>query len=142
MAIDNIRAGPIRNKDIPFLARSCLEEYDELVERVNVSKIAREMGIKIIRDSDIHVLSPDEWGKFYYYPEKDARFIVYDDSERRSLEEKRFTIAHEIGHCYLNHYAEHVRFMAYIEELKHKHGLRTERQADLFAKHLLKGEGL
>ena len=37
---------------------------------------------------------------------------------------------------------EHARFMAYIEELKHKHGLRTERQADLFAKHLLKGVGL
>lgn len=133
------RAVPVRNRDIPFLARSCLEEYGEMVERVNVSKIARDMGIKIIRDSDIHILSPNEWGKYFYEQKSGAKYIVYDDSDGRSLEEKRFTIAHEIGHCYLNHYAEHVRFMAYIEELKHKHGLRTERQADLFAKHLLKG---
>ena len=33
----------------------------------------------------------------------------------------------------------HARFMAYIEELERKHGLHVEKQADLFAKHLLKG---
>ncbi|MBQ5633839.1 MAG: ImmA/IrrE family metallo-endopeptidase, partial [Clostridia bacterium] len=56
-----------------------------------------------------------------------------------SLEERRFTVAHEIGHVYMKHWEEHARFMAYIEELERKHGLHVEKQADLFAKHLLKG---
>ena len=137
MAIDNIRAGPIRNKDIPFLARSCLEEYGATSFPVDLLHITDGMGVKVIKDSDIHELRPGMQGVTYYNHENGKSYIIYDDS--LSLEERRFTVAHEIGHVYMKHWEEHARFMAYIEELKRKHGLHVERQADLFAKHLLKG---
>lgn len=137
MAIDNIRAGPIRNKDIPFLARSCLEEYGATSFPVDLLHITRGMGVKVIKDSDVHDLIPGEYGKTYHEPISGQSIIIYDDT--LSLEERRFTVAHEIGHVYMKHWEEHARFMAYIEELKRKHGLHVERQADLFAKHLLKG---
>lgn len=125
----------IRYKDIPLLAQSCLEEYGAFP--VNLLHIADGMGVKVIKGSDVHELSPGMQGVTYYNHETGESYIIFDDS--LSLEEKRFTIAHEIGHVYMRHWEEHARFTAYIEDLKRKHGLRVEKQADLFALHLLKG---
>ncbi len=127
----------IRNKDIPLLARACLEEYGATSFPVNLLHIADGMGVKVIKDSDVHELRPGMQGVTYYNYETGKSYIIYDDS--LSLEERRFTVAHEIGHVYMKHWDEHKRFRAYIEELERKHGLRVEKQADLFARHLLKG---
>lgn len=80
MAIDNIRAGPIRNKDIPFLARSCLEEYGATSFPVDLLHITRGMGVKVIRDSDVHDLIPGEYGKTYHEPISGQSIIIYDDT--------------------------------------------------------------
>ena len=127
----------IRNKDIPLLARACLEEYGATSFPVNLLHIADGMGVKVIKDSDVHELRPGMQGVTYYNYETGKSYIIYDDS--LSLEERRFTVAHEIGHVYMKHWEEHDRFKAYIEEQERKHGLRVEKQADLFARHLLKG---
>ena len=74
-----------------------------------------------------------------------AEFMVWFESKRGMQHivcltaPDYFAAIHMAKQTILDAGFKHVRFMAYIEELKHKHGLRTERQADLFAKHLLKG---
>lgn len=127
----------LRNKDIPLLARSCLEEYGATSFPVNLLHIADGMGVKVIKNSRVQVLLPDEYARCFYLPGTGRWIIIFD--ELRDSETKNFAIAHELGHIFLKHNKEYEHFQAYIKELERKHGLRVEKQANLFARHLLKG---
>ena len=97
--------------------------------------IAESAGVHVIKNSSVQALLPDEYARCFYRPDTGRWFIIFD--ELRDSETKNFAIAHELGHIFLKHNEEYVSFQAYIKELERKHGLRVERQADLFAKHLL-----
>ena len=58
----------LRNKDIPLLARACLEEYGATSFPVDLLHIADGMGVRVIKDSDVHDLLPGEYGKTYHEP--------------------------------------------------------------------------
>lgn len=121
------------NKDIPHFARQIAETYGGSSGSM-LKNIAQSAGIKIIKDSDVCELEPTVYGLCLSDGKKYV--IIYDDSQ--TPEEKSFTVAHELGHALLNHREDHARLMEYIEQLKEKHGRRAERQADIFAKSLLR----
>ena len=124
----------MQNKEIPRFARQIAETYGGS-EGSMLLNIAESAGVHVIKNSRVQVLLPDEYAKCLYRPDTGRWTIVFD--ELRDFETKNFAIAHELGHIFLNHNEEYVSFQAYIKELERKRGLRVERQADLFAKHLL-----
>ena len=66
---------------------------------VDVIKIAYRNKIRIYRNSEENVLGPDEMGACVG---KQGHWgIVYDDTV--SNEERRYTVAHELGHIFLGH---------------------------------------
>ena len=97
---------------------------------VDVLKIARIAGIRVVRNSLANILKPDELAKSFY----DGKnwLIVYDDS--RSTVESRLMVAHELGHILLGHDLKHVLY-ADAKEFDKKP--KSEQQADMFAIRLL-----
>lgn len=125
----------MRNKDIPDFALSVLREHGVDTFPFDILKLARDEGIKVIKDSDVRELDPTEHGRLMCCDGENV--IIYDDA--RTREQKRFTVAHELGHYFLKHKEEHERFMRYQEMQRIRHGRHVERQADIFAKALLNG---
>lgn len=123
----------MRNKDIPLAVERCVREFNVTEYPVDLLQIARRAGIKVIKNSDVSELSEGEYGECLFLDNK--WYIIYDDT--RTLEQMRFTVGHELGHIFLKHKEEHDRFMKHIEDLKIKHSLKIERQADMFAMCLL-----
>ena len=95
---------------------------------VSLSKIARNNGIKIIKDSEAKMLKEGESGMSIF--ENGKWYIVYNDGE--SAGRRRFTIAHELGHIFLRHELKgvHRRTFAKVRP-------QEERDADSFAVRLL-----
>ena len=116
----------MRNKDVPHVARQCLLDHGQQNPPVDLLEIAKAERIKVIRNSDTHVLEVNELGKIL--SDGTAWIIVYEDTQ--NLEGKRFTVAHELGHYFLRHKEE-------LERLRR----RQEKQADLFAAYLLNPQG-
>lgn len=67
---------------------------------VDVVEIVNNNGIKLLKDSQAQELRSGEMGICVF--DGTQWFIVYDDS--LPLEEKRFTVAHELGHIFLKHH--------------------------------------
>ena len=127
----------MRNKDIPAAVRQTLLDHNITEYPVDLLQLSRRAGIKVIKDSDVDELSAGEYGDCLFHDNQ--WYIVYDDT--RTLEQMRFTVGHELGHIFLKHNEEYDRFMKYIEDLKIKHSRKIERQADIFARHLLNTKG-
>lgn len=110
-------------------AWQCLIDFDIKELPVKPSMIAKQLGIKIIKNSSINELSEGESGATYLI--KSKWYIVYNDTEPR--QRCRFTVAHELGHILLGHI------------MCDKHYARTfdtsrptiEQEADVFAARLL-----
>ena len=110
-------------------AWQCLLDFDIRELPVKPSTIAKQLGIKIIKNSSINELSEGESGATYLINSK--WYIVYNDTEPR--QRSRFTVAHELGHILLGHI------------MCDKHYARTfdtsrptiEQEADVFAARLL-----
>ena len=117
-------------KGIREAAWICLRDAEIDRLPVDVLKIARTAGIRVVRNSLAHILKRDELAKSFY----DGRnwLIVYDDS--RSTVESRLTVAHELGHILLGHDMKHTLY-AYAKEFDKKP--KSEQQADMFALRLL-----
>ena len=78
-------------------------------------KIAKSHGVKVIADADVKRLDPWERGGTFWIG--NDIYIVID--MERDLEERRFTLAHEVAHVALNHlerFSEHEKYMMHIYE--------------------------
>lgn len=74
----------------------------ELGDSLDMCRLARSLGIdKIVFNSNVQMLKPSQYGIITIYADNKTAIVLRDELER---EEKRFTLAHEIGH-----YCLHVR---------------------------------
>lgn len=96
---------------------------------LDVVSVAKTVDIKIIKNSDTHLLHVGESGLSIL--DNGVWYIVYDDT--LSYEDIRFTIAHEMGHIFLGH---PLRVGQYWQDNKDKHS-PFEVDADDFALRIL-----
>lgn len=115
-------------KNVRNSAWQALLDFNVTKLPVSVNSIAKQLGIKVIKNSDIHELQNGERGVTLF---KDEHwYIVFDDTE--SVPVCRFTVAHELGHILLGHIlvsgTKYRTFSKCDEE---------EQEADMFAARLL-----
>ena len=117
-------------RNIPWIVREVLQKYGELGKpRVDVLKIAFGEKIHVIKNSPDNFLDPGVYGMLLFNFATSKWIMVYDDT--RTLNECRFTVAHELGHYFLGHKDDFEK------------GLRDydpEIEADLFACECMRGE--
>lgn len=118
-----------RYKNARDSAWQCLVDFDITLLPVDLLKITRQAGIKVIKNSKIKELSGGESGACIL--KGDIWYLVYDDE--CNIGRRRFTIAHELGHIFLGH-----------ELVNGYHGRsfntdkpQSETEADIFASRLL-----
>lgn len=116
-------------KQIRNAAWQAILDYHITSLPVDVVSIADSIGINVINDSLVHVLSPDQLGVTIYYEEE--WYIVYRDD--LTVSEKRYTVAHELGHIFLGTFHFGLDLCPESVEKKRK----SEIQADNFARSLL-----
>lgn len=117
-------------KNIRHSAWQCLIDFNIDRLPVDVLKIARAAGIRVIRNTSVNVLLPDENGKSFF--DGSNWIIVYNDNNPTEL--SRFTVAHELGHIFLGHDLCLGHFPQ-AKEVSTKP--KSEQQADMFALRLL-----
>lgn len=117
-------------KNLRNSAWKCLSDFEIDTLPVDVLKITRAAGIRVIKNSAVNDLLPGERGKAYYNGIN--WFIIYDDTQ--SVESSRFTIAHELGHIFLGHALTYAQY-SNVQEFGAKPP--AEKQADAFAIRLL-----
>lgn len=110
-------------------AWQCLLDHNVCELPVSLKAIARAANIKLVKNSTVDLLSPNERG--YAEDVRGTWYIVYNDDDPPPA--ARFTIAHELGHIFLGHalvkgYARTNRFVIKPQ---------TESEADVFASRLL-----
>lgn len=94
---------------------------------VHVSDIAKKADIRIVKNSNTHLLNSDELAVSIL--DNGRWYIVFDDT--LSAERARYTIAHELGHIFLGHPLD--RYARTISKEKPA----DETAADMFAARLL-----
>ena len=108
----------------------CLLDFKIDALPVDILKIAHNADVRVIKNSSVNVLFPDESGRSYYDGKK--WYIIYEDNT--PVEHARFTIAHELGHIFLGHQLQYVKY-------SHAQAVASvavaEKQADQFAIRLL-----
>lgn len=108
----------------------CLKDNKVSSLPVDVLGIAKLCGIRVIKNTQVNVLTPKENGRSFF--DGDEWFIIYNDLN--PIEISRFTIAHELGHFFLGHELAHVKYSD-IKQFSPKP--KSEQQADMFAARLL-----
>ena len=117
-------------KNIRSSAWRCLVDFNIGSFPVDILKIARAVGIRVIKNSSVGDLLPGEHGKSYFNGQ--AWIIIYNDLE--PVDVCRFTVAHELGHFFLGHDLAYSRY----EGAQHfTRRPKAEEQADMFALRLL-----
>lgn len=115
-------------KNVRNSAWQALLDFNVTKLPVSVNSIAKQLGIKVIKNSDIHELQNGERGVTLF--KNEHWYIVFDDTE--SVPVCRFTVAHELGHILLGHIlvtgTKYRTFEKRDEE---------EQAADMFASRLL-----
>ena len=97
---------------------------------VDVVGIATSSDIKLVRNSDVDILKTPESGKTFFNGKK--WIIVYDDT--KTVEESRYTVAHELAHIFLGHELSAIGGSEIKEFIQNK---SNEKQADSFAVRIL-----
>lgn len=101
-------------------AWQCLIDYNVTSLPIKVLEVAKESGIKVIKNSVANILIKSQKGRSYIY--KNEILIIYDDTlPKKAI---RYTVAHELGHIFLGHDLEHPT-------------LGMENEANVFASRLL-----
>lgn len=116
---------------------------------VSLSRIAKNNGIKIVKDSEAKMLGNGESGISVL--ENGQWYIIYNDTENPGR--RRFTITHELGHIFLGHHSVTQNAKCRVQSTErdnpstetavplplHKRGNRSqeEKDADSFAVRLL-----
>lgn len=108
----------------------CLLDHNIDRLPVDVLKIARASNVRVVKNSVVNDLLPDEEAKTYYDGNK--FIIIYNDLNDTVV--SRFAIAHELGHIFLGHITTHTKFEN-VREFGKKP--KAEQQADMFALRLL-----
>ncbi len=115
-------------KNVRNSAWQALLDFNVTELPVSVNGIAKQLGIKVIKNSDIHELQNGERGATIF--KNEHWYIIFDDTE--SVPVCRFTIAHEFAHILLGHVlingSKYRTFEKRTEE---------EQEADMFAARLL-----
>lgn len=115
---------------MPFAAEIVDIAARELGGEIRLLGIAHNIGVnKVVKNGGAELLNPDEYGAIYVFSDEHISYIVYD--EKRTKQEQRFTLAHEIGH-YMLHVRDNGRGGYYLSA-----GAKTETEADVFAGALL-----
>ena len=96
---------------------------------VDVMSIANSIDIRVINDSHSQILEPNQLGVTVFC--KNEWNIVYRND--LTVPEKRYTVAHELGHIFLGTFSCGLEFSSVSVEKKRK----SETQADNFARSLL-----
>lgn len=96
---------------------------------VPIISICNESGVQIIKNSDINELSSGEAAVSLLVDDK--WYIIYDATV--PVENRRFTIAHELGHIFLGHPLKKRNYAQTIDKMRPS----LERDADMFAIRLL-----
>lgn len=128
----------VRRKQIRDLVETLLSEHRIFKGPVPIERIARSLGIEITLDE-----VDDNLSGFLFRDKKDNRAII-GANKSHSLNRRRFTIAHELGH-FLLHEGELVHldeapgpFLVNLRDDKSASGEdANEREANLFAAELL-----
>lgn len=117
-------------KNLRGSAWACFEDFKIDRLPVDILKIARNAGVRTVRNSKLNVLDRGTSAKSFY--DGKEWIIVYDDT--KSKEESRYSIAHELGHIFLGHELVLTKYagVQYFKELP-----VSEKQADMFAVRLL-----
>ena len=117
-------------KDVRNSSWQCFLDFKLTKLPIDILKITRLAGIKVIRNSIVDDLLPGENGKAYF----DGKWwrIIYNDLN--STELSRFTIAHELGHIFLGH---ELTYAKYVQACEFTTRPKSEEQADQFAIRLL-----
>lgn len=110
-------------------AWQCLLDYRIGTLPVPLNRIARNVGIKLVANSAVNLLNPNERG--YAENVKGKWYIVYNDDD--TVPAIRFTIAHELGHIFLGHDFD----KGYTRTKRFAIKPQTESEADVFASRLL-----
>lgn len=116
-------------KNLRDAAWQVLIDYNISSLPVNLRSICEKSGIKIVKDSALHLLSPLQSGISVL--NKDKWYIVYADDQ--SIERCRFTVAHELGHIFLGHQL----ISGYHARTFDVSRPQIEQEADMFAARLL-----
>lgn len=95
----------------------------------DLADLSKRTGVHIVKNEKFHKLRPGEYARMFF--DGETWIFVYD--ETLTLEQKRFAIAHEFGHKFLNHTYRH--FLD--RDVKHNGAPLHEWEADMFAKYLL-----
>lgn len=116
-------------KNVRNAAWQCLIDYKVSELPVKPSLIARAAGIKVIKNSIVHELSPHESGVSLF--DGKQWYIIYDDENTK--QRCRFTVAHELGHIFLGHELR----KGYYARTFDRSRPAVEQEADAFAARLL-----
>ena len=110
-------------------AWKCLHDFHITELPVDLLRIAKQANIKVKKNSVANVLAANESGISILT--NNEWFIVYDDE--CSIERRRFTIAHELGHVFLGH----ALIAGYYGRTFNLAKPQSEKEADMFAARLL-----
>lgn len=98
----------------------CLIDYNVTSLPVKILEIAKESGMRVIKNSIANKLIKSQKGRSYIY--QNEILIIYDDTLPKTV--IRYTVAHELGHVFLGHDLEHPT-------------IGMENEANVFASRLL-----
>lgn len=111
-------------------AWQCLIDYNLNSLPVSVIGIAKSAGIKVVKNSKVNWLLPNESGISIIFNKR--WYIVYNDNCSR--QRCRFTVAHELGHIFLGHELE--KRNQITKTIKQSESY-AEQEANIFASRLL-----
>ena len=117
-------------KNIRDSSWQCLIDHKIDSLPVDILKIARNAGVRVIKNSSVGILLAHEDARSF--ADGNNWIIVYND--RNSTEVSRLAIAHELGHMFLAHSTTFGKY-SNIREFSKKP--KAEEQADRFAQRLL-----
>lgn len=117
-------------RNVRDCAWRCLLDFHVDHLPVNVSEIARNAHVHVVKNSQFNKLKSNEHARSYY--DGATWIIVYNDAQDPVV--SRFAIAHELGHYFLGHAATYSKY-AHLRESEKKP--KSEQQADMFALRLL-----
>ena len=118
---------------IPIDLDIIFKQYGRTIKKCSYSNFSNRNGLSIQEicdyfESDLGACA---------YDEKSERYVIYYNDTKNNKRLDRFTIAHELGHVFLNHYAEidsNVLLRKRVPEKKYK---SLEKEANCFARNLL-----